>query len=120
VVKLTGRGALENFKQALRLQNWIAAFRVARAGSEETAGEEKTVSNEKSVGEEKTVSGDESAPEDAGPVDILINLAAAAGRSVKPLVDLAERSGFNVEDVSLQRPTLNEVFFKYTGRRIRD
>jgi ABC-2 type transport system ATP-binding protein len=103
VVKLTGRGALENFKQALRLQNWIAAFRVARAGSEETTGGEEAAE----------------APED-GPVDILINLAAAAGRSVKPLVDLAERSGFNVEDVSLQRPTLNEVFFKYTGRRIRD
>lgn len=100
VVKLTGQGELENFKTALRLQNWIAAFRVAQAGSGEA------------------LSGEDAQPD--GPIDILINLASEAGRSVKPLVDLAERSGFNIEDVSLQRPTLNEVFFKYTGRRLRD
>ncbi len=94
VIKLTGRGELEKFKEALREQDWIAAFRVAsESGSEEETG---------------------------GSTDVLINLTSEAGRSVKPLVDLAERSGFSVEDFSLQRPTLNEVFFKYTGRRLRD
>ncbi|MDB5082222.1 MAG: hypothetical protein JWP00_4146 [Chloroflexi bacterium] len=99
VVKLTGTGDIARFKEILREQEWIAAFRVARAGSEE-----------------ETPAGEET----SGLFDILVNLASEAGRSVKPLVDLAERSGFNVEDVSLQRPTLNEVFFKYTGRRLRD
>jgi ABC-2 type transport system ATP-binding protein len=94
VVKLTGQGELDKFKEALREQDWVAAFRVpSETGSEEETG---------------------------GSTDVLINLASEAGRSVKPLVDLAERSGFSVEDFSLQRPTLNEVFFKYTGRRLRD
>ncbi len=94
IIKLTGRGELEKFQEALREQDWIAAFRVAsESGSEEETG---------------------------GTTDVLINLTSEAGRAVKPLVDLAERSGFSVEDFSLQRPTLNEVFFKYTGRRLRD
>lgn len=110
VVKLTGRGDLEKFKEALREQEWVAAFRVATGPAAETESEESSTSDE----------GEKVAKAEDAPVDVLINLAAAAGRAVKPLVDLAERSGFNVEDFSVQRPTLNEVFFKYTGRRLRD
>jgi ABC-2 type transport system ATP-binding protein len=135
IIKLTGSGDLARFKEALRQQEWIAAFRVASESSNTgglsdklatvEASEDATTTGTVSKGEETAkpeITGGSDSEKGAGPgiTEILINLTAEAGRSVKPLVDLAERNGFEVEDVSLQRPTLNEVFFKYTGRRLRD
>lgn len=120
LIKLTGRGDVARFKIALRLQEWIAAFRVA---SDPVPALETKTAETGQKDDTTNPAPTESEPAPTGPggsTEILINLTAEAGRSVKPLVDLAERSGFEVEDVSLQRPTLNEVFFKYTGRRLRD
>ncbi len=51
---------------------------------------------------------------------IQVGLKIEAGRSLKPLVELAEQHGFKVADISIKRPGLSEVFFKHTGRRLRD
>ncbi len=140
IIKLTGSGDLARFKEALRQQEWIAAFRVASerikqdgssiegasapvsaprgVESPETAGKSEETALSEAV--EATTTASDMAVEPGGITEILINLTSEAGRSVKPLVDLAEHNGFEVADVSLQRPTLNEVFFKYTGRRLRD
>ncbi|MBN9387348.1 MAG: ATP-binding cassette domain-containing protein [Chloroflexi bacterium] len=127
IIKLTGSGDVTRFKEALRQQEWIAAFRVAtEAVQTATAPTVETKPAEAAQAAptgappptESVQPGENTGP--GGVTEILINLTAEAGRSVKPLVDLAERNGFEVEDVSLQRPTLNEVFFKYTGRRLRD
>lgn len=127
IIKLTGRGDVARFKDVLRQQEWIAAFRVASeavqtatAPTVETKPAEavRTKPTPEPTTTEAAQTGETTGP--GGVTEILINLTAEAGRSVKPLVDLAERNGFEVEDVSLQRPTLNEVFFKYTGRRLRD
>jgi ABC-2 type transport system ATP-binding protein len=135
IIKLTGKGDVARFKDALRQQEWIAAFRVASepVPTVETKPAEAVQTEVQTRG--RTEPTKAPAPPEAGQTEtvptgettgpdsiteILINLTAEAGRSVKPLVDLAERNGFEVEDVALQRPTLNEVFFKYTGRRLRD
>lgn len=51
---------------------------------------------------------------------VAIGLHTEAGRSLKPIVDLAEQSGYEVADISISRPSLNDVFLKLTGRRLRD
>jgi ABC-2 type transport system ATP-binding protein len=51
---------------------------------------------------------------------VIVGLKAEAGRSLKPIIDLAEQSSYEVADVSISRPSLNDVFLKYTGRRLRD
>ncbi len=49
-----------------------------------------------------------------------VSLLAPASRLLKPVIELAENSGFQVLDISIKRPSLNDVFLKYTGRRLRD
>ena len=52
--------------------------------------------------------------------ELQIGLKTEAGRSLKPIIDLVEQHGFKVLDISIKRPSLNDVFLKYTGRRLRD
>lgn len=51
---------------------------------------------------------------------VAVGLKQQAGRSLKPIVDLAEQCGYEVADIAISRPNLNDVFLKYTGRRLRD
>ncbi len=45
---------------------------------------------------------------------------ANAGNKIPELLKLAERSGIAVESVDLHKPTLEDVFIRYTGEKIRD
>lgn len=36
------------------------------------------------------------------------------------IVKISQMTGFQIEDVSLAKPTLGDVFLKYTGRQLRD
>lgn len=60
--------------------------------------------------------------EDGDPVapSIQVGLKEQAGKSLRPIVELAEQAGFRIADISIKRPSLNDVFLKYTGRRLRD
>jgi ABC-2 type transport system ATP-binding protein len=51
---------------------------------------------------------------------IQVGLKEQAGKSLRPIVELAEQAGFKIGDISIKRPSLNDVFLKYTGRRLRD
>jgi ABC-2 type transport system ATP-binding protein len=51
---------------------------------------------------------------------IQIGMREAAGKFLRPIVELAEGAGFKIADFSIKRPSLNDVFLKYTGRRLRD
>jgi len=52
--------------------------------------------------------------------NLQIGLQGEAGHSLKPIINLAEQAGFNLADISISQPSLNDVFLKYTGRRLRD
>ena len=41
-------------------------------------------------------------------------------RRLASVVAATSGNGFNVEDISLSRPTLGDVFMRYTGRALRD
>ncbi len=58
--------------------------------------------------------------EEGQPSGVQIGLKAQAGRSLKPIVELADHAGYDLADLSIKRPSLNDVFLKYTGRRLRD
>jgi ABC-2 type transport system ATP-binding protein len=49
-----------------------------------------------------------------------IGVQGEAGKAVKPALDLAESAGFRVADVATDKPNLNDVFLKLTGKRLRD
>lgn len=36
------------------------------------------------------------------------------------IVEAAIKSGFKIEDISVSKPSLGDVFLKYTGRQLRD
>ena len=50
---------------------------------------------------------------------IQISVGAGAGRLIQ-IIRTAQESSFNVEDVSVSKPSLGDVFLKYTGRQLRD
>ncbi len=94
VVSVTGYGEPERFLQALNQQEWVSLAEVFNETEEDN-----TVSDTKIV---------------------QISLKNEGGRLLKPILDLAEQNNFGVDDISVKRPSLNEVFLKYTGRRLRD
>jgi ABC-2 type transport system ATP-binding protein len=51
---------------------------------------------------------------------IQVGMREQAGKFLRPIVELAEQAGFKIADFSIKRPSLNDVFLKYTGRRLRD
>jgi len=54
-------------------------------------------------------------------VDGTLHLQVISGeRAIPKLIDLANKHGGQVHTVSLNRPTLEDVFIHYTGRAIRD
>ena len=44
----------------------------------------------------------------------------AGNRRLVEIVATANQSGFSIEDISVARPSLGDVFLKYTGRQLRD
>ena len=48
-----------------------------------------------------------------------IGVGEGSGRLVE-LVTKSQATGFHIEDISLTKPTLGDVFLKYTGRQLRD
>ena len=43
----------------------------------------------------------------------------SGSRRLVEIISLATGNGFTVEDISVAKPTLGDVFLKYTGRRLR-
>ena len=41
-------------------------------------------------------------------------------RRLVEIVETANQSGFSIEEISVARPSLGDVFLKYTGRQLRD
>jgi ABC-2 type transport system ATP-binding protein len=57
----------------------------------------------------------------ASPDDRLLDIGVDNGpRRLAEVVSLANDHGFTIDDISVARPSLAEVFLKYTGRALRD
>jgi ABC-2 type transport system ATP-binding protein len=55
------------------------------------------------------------------PSDGIIQIGVDAGnRRLVEIVKTATQNGFEIEDISVARPSLGDVFLKYTGRQLRD
>jgi len=51
----------------------------------------------------------------------LIQIGVDSGnKRLAEIVSLAQGNGFTIEDISLTKPSLGDVFIKYTGRQLRD
>ena len=50
---------------------------------------------------------------------IQIGVDSGSQRLVQ-IISIANEAGFNVEDISVAKPSLSDVFLKYTGRKFRD
>jgi ABC-2 type transport system ATP-binding protein len=48
-----------------------------------------------------------------------IGTEAGSGRLVE-IIKISQESNFHIADISLAKPTLGDVFLKYTGRQLRD
>ena len=44
----------------------------------------------------------------------------SGNRRLAEVVSLAQSNGFTIEDISVTKPSLGDVFLKYTGRQLRD
>ena len=99
VVTILGDGNTGNFMETLRQQpyvDWVSQYAAASGESEEEPGQEVPATT------------------------VQIGLREQAGKYLRPMVELAESAGFKIADFSIKRPSLNDVFLKYTGRRLRD
>lgn len=53
--------------------------------------------------------------------DGILQIGVDAGnRRLVEIVETANKSGFSIEDISVARPSLGDVFLKHTGRQLRD
>ena len=97
VVTILGDGNTPNFLESLRQQSYVdwASQYVSAAAEVEGTGE-------------------------IAAATVQIGLREQAGKFFRPIVELAEGAGFKIADFSIKRPSLNDVFLKYTGRRLRD
>jgi ABC-2 type transport system ATP-binding protein len=51
----------------------------------------------------------------------IIQIGVDSGnRRLVEIVETANKSGFVIEDISVSKPSLGDVFLKYTGRQLRD
>ncbi len=51
----------------------------------------------------------------------LIQIGVDSGnRRLAEVVTVAAGNGFTIEDISVAKPSLGDVFLKYTGRQLRD
>jgi ABC-2 type transport system ATP-binding protein len=101
VVTILGDGNTANFLETLRQQPYVDWASQYASAAVEGADES------------------EAAPE-IPAATVQIGLREQAGKFLRPIVELAEGAGFKIADFSIKRPSLNDVFLKYTGRRLRD
>jgi ABC-2 type transport system ATP-binding protein len=53
--------------------------------------------------------------------EVLIQIGVdSSNKRLAEVVSLAQSNGFAIEDISLTKPSLGDVFLKYTGRQLRD
>jgi ABC-2 type transport system ATP-binding protein len=53
--------------------------------------------------------------------DGILQIGVDSGnRRLVEIVETANQSGFSIEDISVAKPSLGDVFLKYTGRQLRD
>jgi ABC-2 type transport system ATP-binding protein len=51
----------------------------------------------------------------------MIHIGVGSGsRRLVEIVSMANESGFHIDDVSVSKPSLGDVFLKFTGRQFRD
>lgn len=55
----------------------------------------------------------------SGPGTIRVAVSGG-GRHLAPVIQTVTGAGFEITDVEIRRPSLNEVFLRLTGRRLRD
>jgi ABC-2 type transport system ATP-binding protein len=59
--------------------------------------------------------------ESFNPSNGIIQIGVDSGnRRLVEIVETANKSGFEIEDISVSKPSLGAVFLKYTGRQLRD
>jgi len=59
--------------------------------------------------------------ETCGALNGIIQIGVDSGsRRLVDIVERANRSGFTIEDISVAKPSLGDVFLKHTGRQLRD
>ncbi len=97
VVTILGDGDTEKFLEVLKQQPFVDWAN--RYDSGETEGE---------PGQDTPAAG------------IQVGMREQAGKFLRPIVELSEGAGFKIGDFSIKRPSLNDVFLKFTGRRLRD
>jgi ABC-2 type transport system ATP-binding protein len=51
---------------------------------------------------------------------VLTLYSARPARSLTDLVKWVDQNGFDLEDIHLKKPTLEDVFIELTGKRLRD
>jgi ABC-2 type transport system ATP-binding protein len=57
----------------------------------------------------------------ASAVNGVIQIGVDSGnRRLVEVVSVADNKGFRIEDISVAKPSLSDVFLKYTGRQFRD
>ena len=54
---------------------------------------------------------------DAGSLQVYVD---NGNRRLAEVVSTASNNGYQIEDISLSRPTLGDVFLQHTGRALRD
>jgi ABC-2 type transport system ATP-binding protein len=53
--------------------------------------------------------------------DGIIQIGVDSGnRRLVEIIETALKHGFKIEDISVSKPSLGDVFLKYTGRQLRD
>lgn len=108
VVTILGSGDTGHFLESLRQQSyvdWASEYKPALPPGNPAQGEQAQAA--------------ELGDDPAGP-SIQVGMREQASKFLRPIVELAEQSGFRIADLSIKRPSLNDVFLKYTGRRLRD
>ncbi len=124
VVSVTGQGEPTQFMAALEQQEWVLFASLPQAEAEPGSSAVNSAPNPTERATESKSEIESNCETDSEATSLLktvqVGLKTEAGRSLKPIIELAEQNGFAVADVSLKRPELSDVFFKYTGRRLRD
>ncbi|KAA3642376.1 MAG: ATP-binding cassette domain-containing protein [Chloroflexi bacterium] len=65
----------------------------------------------------KTLSNVETVNKSNGIIQVGVD---SGNRRLVEIVEMANDSGFGIEDISVSKPSLGDVFLKYTGRQLRD
>lgn len=107
VVIVTGSGQPESFIDKLRQQAWVSFVTLSDQGSEASQPDEQGGSPSSPA-----------LPASLTEAHLQIGLKTEAGKFLKKIISLAERERFQISNIAAQRPSLQDVFFKYTRRKL--